>query len=102
MIRQHRSVTLQQASLDSPTLARLADLTRESSARLKAIETLIPRPLRPAIQAGPIEGTVWCVLVDNNAVAAKLRQLLPNLLNGLKAGGWQVTSIRLKVQIRSS
>lgn len=99
MNRRHHSVTLQQATQDSPTLARLTELARDSSARLKAIEPLIPVSLRPAIQAGPIDGPVWCLIVSSNAVAAKLRQFLPTLEAQLHTKGWEVTSIRLKVQI---
>ena len=99
MNRRQHPVSLLQASQDSPTLARLIDLSRDSVARLKAIESLIPGPLRPAVKAGPIEGPVWCLILDNNAAAAKIRQLLPALEAHLRAKGWEVNSIRLKVQI---
>jgi hypothetical protein len=96
--RRNHPVTLLQAAEDSPTLARLAELARESGERLKAIEPLIPVALRPAVKAGPIDGGAWCLLVGNNAAAAKLRQILPALQGRLLDCGWQVTSIRLKVQ----
>ena len=99
MNRRHHPVTLLQASQDSPTLARLTELTRDSVARLKAIEFLIPGSLRPAVKAGPIEGPVWCLILDNNAAAAKIRQLLPALESHLRVKGWEVNSIRLKVQV---
>ena len=92
-------VSVQQACDDSPTLARLAQLARESGERLKAVEPLIPAPLRACVQAGPIEGTAWCLLVNGNAAAAKLRQLLPAFQAHLCSRGWEVTSIRLKVQL---
>jgi hypothetical protein len=98
MNRRLHPVTLQQAADESPTLARLAELARDSGERLKAVELLIPLPLRPAIKAGPIDGPVWCLLVDSNAAAAKLRQVLPALQNRLRDRGWEVTSIRIKVQ----
>jgi hypothetical protein len=98
MTRRHHAVTLQQASQDSPSLARLTALTRESSDRLKAIEALIPAGLRSTIQAGPIEGDSWCLLVRGNACAAKLRNLLPALQAHLRSRGWEVNAIRLKVQ----
>ncbi len=79
-------------------MARLTGLALESSARLKAIETLIPASLRTAVRAGPIEGSVWCLILDNNAIAAKIRQLLPALESHLRTKGWEVNSIRLKVQ----
>lgn len=94
-----RSFTLQQAARESPTLARLLALAQESSDRLKAIAPLIPAPLRAAIRPGPIDGAAWCLLVANNAAAAKLRQLLPDLQRHLRLRGFVVDSIRLKVQL---
>jgi len=98
MNRRHYAVTLQQASEESPTLAKLTALTRDSSDRLKAIELLIPAALRPAVQAGPIDGDSWCLLVKSNAAAAKIRQLLPALQAHLRSRGWEINAIRLKVQ----
>ena len=98
MNRRHHAITLLQAAEDSPTLAKLAALTRDSSARLHAIQLLIPPALRGAVQAGPIEGGTWCLLVKGNAAAAKLRQLLPALEAHLRRKGWEVNAIRLKVQ----
>jgi hypothetical protein len=91
-------VTLQQAAQDSPTLARLTQLARESGERLKTVELLIPASLRSSVKPGPIDGLAWCLLVDSNAAAAKLRQVVPALLNRLRDRGWQVNSIRVKVQ----
>jgi hypothetical protein len=92
-------VSLQQAAQEVPMLARLAELTRDSAARLLAIEGLIPRGLRPSLQAGPIDGDAWCLIVNNNATASKIRQLLPTIQAQLKSKGWEVNSIRVKVQI---
>jgi hypothetical protein len=94
-----RFVPLQEACEEAPSLAKLAQLARESRERLEAVQFLIPVPLRSAIKAGPIDGTSWCLLVDNNAAAAKLRQVLPALTAELSSRGTQVNSIRLKVQI---
>ena len=98
MHRRHHAVTLQQAADASPMLAQLAALTRESSERFKAVESLVPPALRPALQAGPIEGTTWCIVVKSNAAAAKLRQLVPAMQAHLRSKGWQVNVIRLKIQ----
>lgn len=94
-----RFVPILEAAEDAPTLARLTQLARESRDRLLAVEFLIPLPLRSAVRAGPIDGDGWCLLVDNNAAAAKLRQVLPALTAELRRRGAQVNSIRLKVQI---
>lgn len=91
-------MTLDQAARHSPTFARLAEQVADSTKRLRAIENLIPQALRPAIKAGPVDDSAWCLIVDNSAVAAKVRQLLPLFQTRLGSLGWQVTSIRLKVQ----
>ena len=92
--------TLAQAADESPTLSRLAVLARESRERLKAVEILIPVGLRSAVQAGPVDGSGWCLLVESPSAAAKLRQLLPAIQERLKVRGWDVQSIRLKIQSR--
>jgi hypothetical protein len=100
MQRRHQAIPLQQAAQESPTFSLLMGRVRDSSDRLQAIRSLLPAPLRTAIQAGPIEEGVWCLLVSSNAVAAKLRQLLPALQAHLNNKGLSVTSIRIKVQNR--
>lgn len=97
MTRRTQPVTAYAAAGEAPTLARLAQLARESGERLQAIESSIPAPLRASIRPGPIEGTTWCLLVDSSAAAAKLRQLLPVLQEKLGRRGYEVTAIRLKV-----
>ena len=99
MNHRQNSVTLLQATQESPTLARLAELATDSVARLKAIQPLIPTGLQTSVKAGPIDGPVWCLILDNNATAAKIRQLLPAIESLLRAKGWEINSIRLKVQI---
>ena len=79
-------------------LMKLTELTRDSVARLNAVQALIPAALQSSVKAGPIDGTVWCLLLDNNAAAAKMRQLLPSLQAHLRTKGWVIDSIRLKVQ----
>lgn len=95
--RHHHAVPLHEAAEASPTLARLAQLARESADRLRSVETLIPPSLRSSVRPGPIDGAEWCLLVDSSAAAAKLRQVVPALQRHLASRGTQVTSIRLKL-----
>jgi hypothetical protein len=99
MIRRNHAITLLQATKDSETLSRLCDLATESAQRLQSIQSLIPISLRACVHPGPIEGPVWCLLLDNNAAAAKIKQLLPALEAHLRSKGWEVNAIRLKVQM---
>jgi hypothetical protein len=93
---QHQ-FSLLQASENNPGLAKLMSQQKESLARLRAIEPLIPSALRTGVKCGPFDAGVWCMLLPNNTTAAKLRQLLPIFEEKLRACGLEVTSIRLKV-----
>ncbi|WP_293467187.1 hypothetical protein [Polaromonas sp.] len=97
--RLPEALSIHQAAGNAPSLARLTELVRESNDRLKAIESLLPAALRPAVKAGPIDGESWCLLVSGNAAAAKVRQLIPLIQARLLSKGWKVTSIRLKLLI---
>lgn len=100
MLRRHHPVTLEQATREAPMLSRLAGLARESGDWLRLVAELLPPSMRTAVQPGPIEDGVWCLLVDNPAAAAKLRQLLPALAAHLRSKGKNVASIRLKMHQR--
>jgi hypothetical protein len=103
MNRRNTPYSIEEATQQSPTLAKLIDLSRESNAMLQSIESLIPLPLRLAIKAGAIDtttdGTTWCLIVEGNAAVAKLRQLLPKFQAHLLSRGKQITEIRLKVSL---
>ena len=103
MNRRKTPCSIEEAAQDSPTLAKLMDLSRESNAMLQSIQSLIPQNLKPAIKAGPIDknanGTTWCLIVEGNAAAAKLRQLLPKFQAHLLSTGKQITDIRLKMRL---
>lgn len=90
---------MHQAVGNSPVLAHLSELVQESNDRLKAIESLLPAALYAAVKAGPINGESWCLLVNSNAAAAKIRQLVPLIQARLLGKGWKISSIRLKILI---
>ena len=97
MHRRQQSVTIEEASLASPTLARLVQRGRESVRRFDAIKPMLPEAIRPCVRAGPINDSGWCLLADNAAVASKLRQLMPHIQAELSAQGLEVTAIRIRV-----
>lgn len=96
-----KSQTLEQVVDSAPTLAGLSAMARDTQNRLKAITPLLPASLRPHIQSGGVEDDVWCLLVANSAIAAKLKQSLPALCAHLRTKGWNVNTIRVKVKSTS-
>ena len=95
-----RALTVERAVEQSTSLAQLSALTRESQTRLQSLQRVLPPLLWAQLSAGPIEGDTWCVLVSNNAVAAKLRQWIPAMAAHLRTQGWPVNTIRVKVRSR--
>lgn len=98
MTRHFNAVSLQQATEESPTLSSLAARVRDTTERLRVVLDLVPAEMHGAIQAGPVDADVWCLLVKGSAAAAKLRQLLPALQSRLRSKGWEGETIRIKVQ----
>ncbi|MEQ1803919.1 MAG: hypothetical protein ABL900_00930 [Burkholderiaceae bacterium] len=83
---------------NSTPLIRLQQLMRDSSARFNAISPHLPALLAAQTKPGPVDDLGWSLLAANPSVAAKLRQLQPRLERILQERGWQVSSIRIKVQ----
>ena len=85
----------------SETLGNLLQRLRESRSRLDAVGPLLSAGLRAGVRAGPLDDQAWVLLADNNAVAAKLRQLLPQLAQTLTAAGWAERVLKVKVLPRA-
>lgn len=93
-----RAVTIQAALHQAPSLSGLASRAAASVQCMARVAHLLPPPLLAHIQAGPLDGSDWCLIVANSAVAAKLRHFQPILLAALKAPPHNVATIRIKVQ----
>lgn len=69
--------------------------------RLLALENTIrkhlPAALRKAFGAAQLAGTEVTLLVDHAAMAAKIRQMQPRLVQELQGAGWQIQSIKIRV-----
>ena len=100
-VRRHNSVSLLQAVEGAPTLAHLSQMAAASAVRLKLIQAVLPKPLQGVVKSGGFEEGCWCLLAPNNAVAAKLRQLSPSLLEVLQARGHAVEKLRIKIASRT-
>jgi len=84
----------------SPQLSHLLELARDSQQRLNALQNLLPPQLKNVVKASTLDGDSWCLLVPNNSVMAKLKQMLPSMAAHLRSKGFQVQTIRLKIEGR--
>lgn len=74
-----------------PALSRMATLQKAVAAGLPAMFT--------ACEILNFEAGVLTMSAPNAALAARLKQQLPKLQDRLQKDGWQVNSIRIKVQV---
>jgi hypothetical protein len=93
---------LDRAIESSSTLAGLLSGHRRSQACMRTVRNALPHPLHELVRAGPIEEGVWTLFAQHAAAAAKLRQILPNLLEGLRAIAPDIKEIRVKILPRSA
>ena len=86
------------AAIDAaPTLASLLAGHRRSQACFAAVRPVMPAGLDRSVRAGPIQDGQWTLFAQNGAVAAKLRQALPNLLRAVQAREPEVRELKVKI-----
>lgn len=103
--------TLAQVMEQSPALLQLSERLNASKQCLEAAQPLIPAGMLKAIQSGPLEclphessdntAYFWVLLTENPAVAAKLRQLSPLILQKLQKTNLPIQEIRVQITPRS-
>jgi hypothetical protein len=71
--------------------------------RVQELQTLFvesaPRELAAASRVKSLRAGTLTVAADNAAVAAKLKQLVPRVLNSIRKNESEVTAIRIEVQV---
>ncbi len=102
MTRPERSIpdprTVGDALSHSDVLQSLQRRIAESNERLQVVRALLPAALSSQLTAGPLDAAGWTLMVRSSAVAAKLRQWQPLMEDALRQRGWQVSSIRIRIQ----
>ncbi|TXI20151.1 MAG: DUF721 domain-containing protein [Nitrosomonas sp.] len=63
-----------------------------------AFSKIIPSHLAQYCSLGKVSNGKLTVMVENGAIASKLKQISPSLLPKLKELGWEVTAIQILVQ----
>ncbi len=82
----------------SEPLGLLLRRLHQARTLFEALAPLLPAGLRADVRPGPVDGDTWTLLAAHNPAAAKLRQLLPLLLQRLQETGWEGSAIRVRVQ----
>ena len=86
---------------NNANFATLTDKAKVMAMTQKVWNDVVPEPLKSNSHAGNIEHKRLTVYVENGAVAAKLKLLLPSILTKLQKQGLAISSIRVQVQIKA-
>ena len=83
-----------------PELQALNRELRQLAALQSASAEVLPGDLATTASVALAKTGELILSVDNGAVAAKLRQMAPRILISLRQRGYEITGIRLQVQVR--
>src|SRR3989304_9837073 len=86
----------------SNSLRQLADEARRIAELQQVFLEIAPQPLTHACCVKQLRAGTLLLLADNAAIAAKVKQLFPRLLAFYQKLGWEITSIRVEVQVRQT
>ena len=90
------------ALLNQPELTALNARNLQNQAAQKIWEAIAPDNLAQYSHATSIKNQQFTLYANNNAVAAKIKLLIPSLLIKLEKQECEVTAIRVKVQVKST
>ncbi len=85
----------------APNLQSLLQQAQKLLALQQAWDDVAPKPLAAASRVGAVRQQTLIVYANNGAVAGKLRQLVPSLLEKIQKQGVEVTAIRVDVQVEA-
>ena len=80
-------------------LNRLALAAQQLNSVSRIWETVAPIGLALFCRVGRLDDGVLTLFADNGAVASKIKQQLPSLLEKLQQRGSEITGIRIEVQV---
>lgn len=83
----------------SPELRKLTQKAQQLSALQRSYQQAAPSTLTHSSRVIGFEQHILTLGADNSAIAAKLRQLTPQILGLLQENGAEVTGILVKVQV---
>lgn len=84
---------------NAPELRMLTQHTRQLLYLQRLIREALPAGLASRTVVANLESGTLTIAIDNGAAAAKIRQLVPRLLNKLRPQEPELNAIRVKVQV---
>ena len=81
-------------------LNRLALAAQQLNSISRIWETVAPIGLALFCRVGRLDDGVLTLFADNGAIASKIKQQLPSLLEKLQQRGSEITGIRIEVQVK--
>ena len=81
-------------------LNRLALAAQQLNSISRIWETVAPIGLALFCRVGRLDDGVLTLFADNGAIASKINQQLPSLLEKLQQRGSEITGIRIEVQVK--
>ena len=85
----------------APNLQALLQQAQKLLAVQNTWNEIAPKPLAAASRVGAVRQQTLIVYANNGAVAGKLRQLVPSLLEKIQKRGIEITAIRVDVQVEA-
>jgi hypothetical protein len=86
----------------SSSLRSLAHAARRIAQLQQVFLKNAPQPLTQACCVKQLRAGTLVLLAENAAIAAKLKQLAPRLLTAYEKQGFEITSIRVEVQVKEA
>lgn len=84
---------------DNPQLRSLLDTAQALSALQQQLALVVPPYFASSCQVLGLRQGTLAIAASNGTIAAKLRQLAPEIVNKLQNMGCEVSGIRVKVQV---
>ncbi len=82
-----------------PELQALSRELRQLAALQSALAEVLPGNLATSTSVALVKAGELILSANNGAVAAKLKQMAPRILESLRARGHEITGIRVQVQV---
>ncbi|BCK88673.1 Zn-ribbon-containing, possibly RNA-binding protein and truncated derivatives [Sideroxyarcus emersonii] len=86
----------------SPELRQLSSTARQLMALQRMYASIAPPSLQHNSRILQLRHQLLSISADNGAVAAKLRQMAPELISLFQARGCEVTGIQIRVQVTAA